>query len=293
MTVLTECFVNDAGATTLSGNGGSITSGATSFVVASGSGLSASLITGGQLRVRIGSEIIIISSISGNTLTVATGGRGAEGTSAASHNDSDTVTPVLTKAALERWASAYVIQPRHHKMLAWAYEPALATTASGAGVTQAMYLTKVYIPENMTVANLLAYVATAGSGLTSANAAVYDGSGQQTGGGAGVRIATTATQTSLWTSGGLKTMALTADAGASLNWIGGPDVWVYLAVWSVGTTQPAWLRTAALSMIENSGLVAADGFRFARLTGQATLPTSITISTLSTQNLGPFWMGVS
>ena len=90
-----EQFSNNA-QTTLSGNGGSISSGATSFKVASATAFPSG---SGQCRVLIDSEIIIVQTpASSNTFTVLV--RGAEGTTAAAHNDGATVTQVLTAGAL-------------------------------------------------------------------------------------------------------------------------------------------------------------------------------------------------
>ena len=86
-----ETYANNF-VTTLSGNGGSISSGATSIILASGTGAPS-----GQSRFVIGTEIII-GSISGTTLTATT--RGAESTTAAAHNDGSQVSCVLTAASL-------------------------------------------------------------------------------------------------------------------------------------------------------------------------------------------------
>ena len=80
------------GTTTLSGNGGSITSGATSAIVASATSLYGGLQTtlvGDWLK--IDSEIVKVTAVSGNTLTIT---RAQLGTSAASHNDGATVTNI-------------------------------------------------------------------------------------------------------------------------------------------------------------------------------------------------------
>lgn len=89
----TEQFANNA-ATTLSGNGGSITSGATSLIVANASGFP----TTGNFRILIGSELILVGAVSGTTFSSLT--RGLESTTAASHNDGDAVTHILTAASL-------------------------------------------------------------------------------------------------------------------------------------------------------------------------------------------------
>jgi hypothetical protein len=88
-----EQYANLA-ATTLSGNGGSITSGATSMIVASASAFP----TVGQFRVIVESEIMIVTAVSGTTFTIT---RGAESTSAASHNDGVAVTHVCTAGVMK------------------------------------------------------------------------------------------------------------------------------------------------------------------------------------------------
>lgn len=87
----TETFANNY-VTSLSGNGGSITSGTTTINLASGTGAPS-----GQARFVIGTEIII-GSVSGTVLTATT--RGAESTTAVSHLDGSTVSHVLTVASL-------------------------------------------------------------------------------------------------------------------------------------------------------------------------------------------------
>jgi hypothetical protein len=72
-----------------------ITDAATSIVVAN----SATFLPGtaGSFRVKIDDELLIVSSISGNTLTVT---RGAESTTAIGHDAGATVQAVLTAASL-------------------------------------------------------------------------------------------------------------------------------------------------------------------------------------------------
>jgi hypothetical protein len=71
------------------------------------------------------------------------------------------------------------------------------------------------------------YVSTAGSTLTSGDsfACLYDAAGNLLG--------TTSSQSSLWTSTGLKTMALTSTYAANAG-----DY--YVGAWSVGTTPPVF-----------------------------------------------------
>lgn len=86
-----ERFTNHF-STTLSGT---ITSGATSLSVASATGLP----TAGNFRIRVESEIMTVTAISGTTLTVT---RGAEGTTAAAHNSGVAVDHILTAASLQK-----------------------------------------------------------------------------------------------------------------------------------------------------------------------------------------------
>ena len=85
-----EQFAN-AAQTTLNGT---ITSGASSLVVQSASLFPAS----GTFRLLIDSELIIVGAVSGTTFSSLT--RGAENTTAASHNSGATVTAILTAGAL-------------------------------------------------------------------------------------------------------------------------------------------------------------------------------------------------
>jgi hypothetical protein len=67
----------------------SITSSSTSIPLTTGSG--SSFPSSGNFVVVIDTELILISSVSGDTLTVASGGRGYDGTTAASHNSAATI----------------------------------------------------------------------------------------------------------------------------------------------------------------------------------------------------------
>jgi hypothetical protein len=79
-------FISPTTATTLSGNGGSITSGATSMLVASSAGFPAT-----PFLCIIGTEDIKVTAVVSLTWTIV---RGYNGTSAASHNDGVAVTLV-------------------------------------------------------------------------------------------------------------------------------------------------------------------------------------------------------
>ena len=85
--------VINQGKTTLNG---AINSFVTSIIVTDGSVFPST----DQFRVVIGSEIILVTSRSVNTLTVV---RGSESTTAVSHSDNDSINQVLTKAGLQQY----------------------------------------------------------------------------------------------------------------------------------------------------------------------------------------------
>ena len=97
-----EVFVNSpspgvvAPVATLSGNGGSVSAGATSMNIAAPLPVAAQ--TGGQFRVLIDEEWVIVPTQTGTTLTGLT--RGAEGSTAVSHVDGAKLYPVLTAGGL-------------------------------------------------------------------------------------------------------------------------------------------------------------------------------------------------
>lgn len=86
----TELYTNDP-STTLNG---SITSGDLSLIVTSATGFPG----GGNFRIRIDNEIILVTAVSGTTFTIL---RGQEGTSAAGHSNGATVNHYLTAGALD------------------------------------------------------------------------------------------------------------------------------------------------------------------------------------------------
>lgn len=87
---MTETFVNGASQTDLNG---AINNSVTSLDVDDASVFP----TVGNFRIRIDNELMLVTGVSSNTLTVT---RAIEGTSAASHSDEATVDFELTAAAL-------------------------------------------------------------------------------------------------------------------------------------------------------------------------------------------------
>lgn len=88
---MTEKYKNNSGSTLASG----INDSQTTLSVSSAS----SFPTGGNFRIRIGTEIMLVTGVSGTTFTVT---RGAESTIAASHSGGDSVLGVLTAGAIDQ-----------------------------------------------------------------------------------------------------------------------------------------------------------------------------------------------
>jgi len=87
-----EQFVNEA-VTTINGTVNDIT---TSFIVADASVFP----TEGDFRLLIESEVVLVTAVTANTLTVA---RGMESTTAATHNDGTTIEAILTAGAIDQY----------------------------------------------------------------------------------------------------------------------------------------------------------------------------------------------
>jgi hypothetical protein len=159
-----------------------------------------------------------------------------------------------------------------HGFLTWSVDASVASssTAPTAGV---LNLVRVRLPVAGTVTNVCTSIGTAGASLTASYAGLYTASG--------TRVGVTADQSTSWTSGGYKEMALssTYSAAAGLYYVG-------LLV-GTATTVPAFSRSTA-SASANAGL-AAPNLRFATSgTGLTALPASVTMSGTSASSVGYF-----
>lgn len=140
----TESFANNY-QTTLAGNGGSITVGATTLLVASAAGAPST--TGAQFRIIVDSEIMIVTAVSSLTFTVT---RGAEGTTAAIHNDGAVVYHIVTAAPLNALIAAES-QVAATTQAGTTYTLALADQGKVVELTSATAVT-VTVPPNSSVA---------------------------------------------------------------------------------------------------------------------------------------------
>lgn len=165
----------------------------------------------------------------------------------------------------------------HNGLLLSAYDPLLVSNSFGQS-SGVIFLVRLDVPRTVTLANLLTLVRTQGSSLTSGqNWGGYYSSG-------GVLLGKTADQTTAWGTAGLKTMAVSAEAGQSLTVPGSTTAFVLAAFLGNGSAaaQMGLVVTATSGALANLGYAAGTGLRFGTIgTGQTTLPSSITLSSVA------------
>jgi hypothetical protein len=199
--------------------------------------------------------------------------------------DRNTLPPALVNitgasaASVTRGRRSFV-RPSDHGLLAWTYPPDEVTGSSGSllGTAGTVYLLPVEIDFAGPATNVLMYVTTQGSGLTSGQcfAALFQG---------GVLIGTTADQATAWGTTGMKTMAL---ASGPFNVSAGP---AYVAAFWNGSTAPQFARTGNLSGLINVGIGATASRYGSANTGRTTSMPG-TLGTIAAAS-NAFWAGVS
>jgi hypothetical protein len=177
-------------------------------------------------------------------------------------------------------------QPGDQGLIAWTHDPLIVfnntTNAITAGV---VYLMAIVVPVAATVTNL--YTAlnsqTTPAGLTNSFAGIYST--------AGTRLAVTNNVSTPWQSIGLSTLPLSSTYAIT------PGRYYIGIVVGGATTVPTFSRsggTFGSSPVYNVGGTAASAnFRCGSiLTGQTSLPTSITMASVTTGPLN-YWVGMN
>lgn len=167
-------------------------------------------------------------------------------------------------------------QPEDHNLLAWTFDPA-PVGSSSSGTAGTIQVAKLVAPTRLTISNLWLYCITAGTGLTAGACfgALYDGSK--------ALLAQTTDQATAWASTGAKSMALASSQSVAAGAF-------YVAWWSNGTTQPAFLRGGAAALV-NIGLATASS-RYATADTATTTTAPATLGTFTALGVG-YWVGVS
>lgn len=298
-----ETYTNAYGST-LSGNGGSITSGATSLNVASGTGapraVAADVPPSGYRAIIDGdtpsanTEIIWVLAQSGVNITSCV--RAAEGYpggcaqgSPVAHNDGVPIRAIVTARslrAISRTPSAF--GPGAYSLFGWSMDPIGATTSQTLTIGQP-YAEAIPISEFVSVNNALAMRLTAGSGLVSCFIGLYDRSGTQLG--------VSGNQATAWAAavGGSppydESYALSGTVNTSP--IYSDDYgWLVILVGQGSTTSPGFAKRGSAG----SGTHLSTGPRrsgyLTGLTGQTTLPSTITPANIDNTGYG-FWVALS
>ena len=169
-------------------------------------------------------------------------------------------------------------------VLGWSFDPLIGDTTTQALSSGVTAYSRVPLPGTVTVSSVITGIMAAGSGLTFARAGIYAPDG--------TLIAQTADQSTAWTSTGLKTMALTAEAGQSLT-LSVP--WVHVAILAIGTTRPAPIRRNAagvsLDTAISIGLTSAT-YRMGYALSQSSLPAARPTLAFSSFN-NAYWVALA
>jgi hypothetical protein len=168
-------------------------------------------------------------------------------------------------------------EPWGYGLKAWSGDVVNAYDSSAAG-DGSINLIKIWNPVEQEISYIDVVIRTAGSGLDSGQnfVGLYD-----TG---GTRLAVSADQASSWASNGYKHIALTAPITLAVGW-------VYVAILCNGTTRPSFARGIATAA-GNLGLGSGQMRWASILTGQTSLPSSLTLSGMSEHSLS-YWVGLS
>ena len=173
----------------------------------------------------------------------------------------------------------YLWTPADHGLLAWTYDPALASNTTVA-VSGTKYVQRIKIGQPITVSNIIMVLPTAGNTLTSNQngCALYDSTG--------VQIGVTADQTASWVSTGVKTMAITP--------VGVNPPYCYVEIMSNGTTPATFTRATPSNSALNVNLSGATLRNATNGTGATALDASITPGSLTAANSPlAYWVGLS
>jgi len=169
--------------------------------------------------------------------------------------------------------------PADHGFQAWAYDPARCSSTNTLVTAGVLNMVRVKLANAGTLSKFYLYVAAAGANIANCFVGLYDSSG--------VRQATTADQSSNWTSTGVKSISFSVNyaAAAGFYWLG--------ILVGTATTAPAFARATPTS---STGLVNANlgvsSARFATIgTGQTALPSSITPGSLVLSDVA-YWGAV-
>jgi hypothetical protein len=170
-------------------------------------------------------------------------------------------------------------QPSIQGLLAWSYDSEIAGSTNLL-TSGTVYLTKMVLPEPITVTNVHLTVETAGSTLTAGQnlLGLYSSSG--------ARLGVSADMTAAFGSSGFKTGVLTAPVSITTAGV------YYAAVLSVGTTPITVASSPGLQATFNANVTGATLRHAIAATAQTSLPNPITMSSNTSTGVSP-WMALT
>lgn len=137
----------------------------------------------------------------------------------------------------------------------------LANTTFFTTVTSTLYMAKLKLDRPATPANIVIAVQTAGLTYTSSDVALFNNTG--------TRLAVSASQNAVFTSTGIKTIAISPGALT--------PGYYHVAIRQTATTPAKFWGFAPSIDLGNAGLGASDA-RWASVASQTTMPSSVTMS---------------
>lgn len=195
-------------------------------------------------------------------------------------------TTAASAGSSANWSHSDHTHPRYdwtpgdNGLISWNFDPATMGTSSTA-LTPAgtMFVMRLHTPIATSVTNIITYVITSGSVLTSGQcfAALYQ---------SGSLIGATADQSTAWASAGLKTMPL---SGGPFNIAAGD---VYVGFWYNGTTGPALGRGFSNSTSAINVGLSATSSRFGTANTSLTTTAPASLGAISAVNIA-YWAAIS
>lgn len=177
--------------------------------------------------------------------------------------------------------------PTDYGYLAWSWDLAAASSSNTALTAANVYLNRIDVHYPISVTNVCVLLNTVGATLTANQnfAGLYNSSG--------TLIASTADQSTNWTSATAFTIQEMALAGGPYNLSAG---FYWVALLSNGTTPPAFVRGTTASTPKNwaNQHLTAATFRYANLSGaQTSLPGSFTPSSNLNTIIQAYWVALT
>lgn len=170
-----------------------------------------------------------------------------------------------------------------NNLLGWTYDVSMLSGSTQILTSGTMVLAKIPIKEHVTLSSVSFLPSVAGTGLTSAYAAIYSSTGELLGLSADI-------STDLNSGTSPRTIPVTVQSGKSLTIASTDGSYVYAALLTAGGTQPTLNRLG--NVAPNAYLTAAGGLRFANgPTGITVPPATVTKSAFTSGT--PIWFGVA